>query len=300
MSVTDASKADDELGVTSAAPIPLNQTNEQGTLHEDVNPAVVSLSMFITKATTNDLGVRRWASTASDDLQDSYGTRMSLDLFKGFIDRIEQGVPAPEQLRSKAWDGVIPYLSVAHYKDLNGFGIVGPATRVVIDGNRLKAQGVFDNPKNPSLVDAAYTTVRSDIENKVPDEQRVRISIGFLDLKHAHGQSVFVRKSLDDICPVCSQGTLPDVYLDGQIIHFALTRIPVNKRTDFVAWEERAHNMTTRVEDAASIVGEEEAKKLEELARESVVRSEALVEVSEADTEAVMVKSDMDAYYGGA
>lgn len=288
-------------GDTSAVPdIDANSTDDQSTTHE--SSPLASFSMFIHKATSSE-GIRRWQSTASDTIKDGYGTRMSGELFQSFIDRIESGEQPPEAYRSDAWSGGYPYLGVAHYNDLNGLGIVGPTTKVIIDNNRFKASGVFDNPKNPKLVDAAFNAIRSDINEDRPDGERVRVSIGFLDWKHAHGQMIFTRKSVSDKCPMCKSGQLPDVYLDGQIVHLALTRVPVNDRTSIEAWEERSGEVTTRVQDAASIVGEEIADELEK-ASKGIVVQESLVTLSDAAAEPVAVKSDMaeewSGYYGGA
>jgi cation transport regulator len=302
--------AKSEVGDTDASDSAVADTSPpqiiNGPSQEVRGVGVAQLSMFIHKATLSD-GVRRWAATASDTLTDGYGTHMSVDLFSSFVNAIVNNDPIPEAYVSKAWQGGMPYLGVSHYSDLNGMGIVGPSLKIYVDNKRFKAQGLFENPLNPKLVDAAFRSIRADIDNNVPAENRVRISIGFLDWMHVHGGYTFVRKSLLDICPVCAARSLPDVYLKGQIIHFALTRVPVNDRTNIDAWEERS-TMTTREQDAASIVGEEAAAELESLESEKKVqaRSEAVVTLSDAEEVVAestpVVKSDYEGpnYYGGA
>jgi hypothetical protein len=70
----------------------------------------------------------------------------------------------------------------------------------------------------------------------------------------------------------------PKEYMRGQLIHEAMTRVPVNTRT--LMEVERA--MTTRKEDAESIIGEELAEELEEQAK-LVGKSQALVIKAEDD-----------------
>jgi hypothetical protein len=101
---------------------------------------------------------------------------------------------------------------------------------------------------------------------------------------------------------MCEQGAPEVTYLKGHLLHLALTRVPVNKRTDITPEVEVDKSMTTRKEDAASIVGEEIADELE---RESkmVGKSEAYVEkadeeaieeVKEETVEAEAVKEDVE------
>jgi len=245
--------------------------------------SLVEMSMFITKATQDPkTGERRWAASASNTGLDAYGTRMSVALFNDFVRRINAGELVPEQFRSKAWQGGQPYVSIAHYPDLDGWGIVGRARETYVDGTYLKAKGTFDNPDDPALVEAAYQSVKADIANNVPVEQRVRISIAFLDWQHIHNSSfVFTRHTLDDKCPQCEAGIGGKVFDAGQLVQLALTRVPATKNTS-VELEEQS--MTTQLADAASIVGEELAEELDKRTKgELVTQSEAVIVRSDTD-----------------
>jgi hypothetical protein len=213
----------------------------------------------------------RWMAVASDTDEDSYKQRMSLELFSDFITKAQQDVEAPMEFRSEYWKGGMPYLSVSHYDDFNGMGSAGETVNIYIDGNRLKAKGIcYDTP----LGRAAFKAIKESLDNPNEDN-KVRISIGFLDWKHTHNGVTFERKSIYDICPACRKSKENVVFLRGQLIHLALTRVPVNQRTTIEA--EVTKSMTTRKEDAESIVGAEEAEKLEELSVAMVGKSEALV-----------------------
>lgn len=219
-------------------------------------------------------GERRWKADTSDIDDDSYDDCMSMDLFKSFIERIENKERPPEEFCSEFWSGGMPYVSVSHYPDLNGEAVPGMPEAVYIDGKFFKAKGkMFDNPVGR----AAWDALKKDQEEK--SENPVRVSIAFLDYKHQHKSNgyVFERKGLDDFCPECFKELLKGEYagrkfLDGHLIHLALTRVPVNKRTLM----EVDRSMTTRKEDAESIVGEELADEMEKQAS-LVGKSEALI-----------------------
>jgi len=236
-----------------------------------------TFDMFITKASQDpETGERRWAAVASDDDRDSYGDRMTVELFQDFISRIKRNETAPAVFTSDAWQGGMPYLGLAHYLDLNGEAIVGDPDAIYIDGNRLKAKGVF---RSTPLGEAAFKAIKRDIKEGVPPNKRIRISIAFVDWAHKHGEDgeVFVRESLSDSCPQCVAGKGEKVFLKGQLVHLALTRVPVNERTP-ITLEERS--MVTRKEDALDVLGEEHKDLVEEIDRKSkhgVMRSEAVV-----------------------
>lgn len=220
-------------------------------------------------------GERRWKADTSDIDDDSYDDSMSLDLFKSFISRIESKERPPEEFCSEFWAGGMPYVSVSHYPDLNGEAVPGMPEAVYIDGKFFKAKGLmFDNPVGR----AAWEALKKDQEEK--SENPVRVSIAFLDYKHQHKSNgyIFERKDMDeDFCPECFKELLKGEYagrkfLDGHLIHLALTRVPVNKRTLM----EVDRSMTTRKEDAESIIGEELAEEIEQQAS-LVGKSEALV-----------------------
>lgn len=232
----------------------------------------------------------RWVATASDTVEDSFNDSMTPELFQSFIDRIERNEPAPAEFQSDAWKGGMPYLSVSHYSDLNGSGIPGDPKQVYIDGKYLKSKGTY---RDTPLGRACFKAINNDLYNteKADTQNKVRISIAFLDWKHKHKSNgfVFERKSLDDMCPECLIELIRGensgkFYLDGQLIHLAHTRVPVNKRTDIAPDMEVERAMTTRKDDAASIIGEELAEELDKEAK-VIGKSEALVEMSEDEVE---------------
>lgn len=230
-----------------------------------------------------------WRMVASDTDEDSYKDSMSLELFEDFIARAASGELVPEQFRSEFWSGGTPYLSISHYPDLNGDAVPGIVDAIYIDGNYFKAKGKYNKTK---LGWACFDAVRSDLyDPKRQDaDNKVRVSIAFLDWKHRHKSNdfVFTRNSMDDVCPECMKEMLEFLldgkqsdgkeFLKGHLIHLAHTRVPVNKRTSM----EVEKSMTTQKEDAASIVGEELANELEEKAK-AITKSEALVIKSEEE-----------------
>ena len=251
--------------------------DSEGNWHKKAE--LTEFSLRITKASMDaETGEMRWVAVASDVEDDSYNDRMSFELFEDFIDRINKSELAPEEFRSDFWSGGMPYLSVSHYQDLNGDAVPGMPKEVFIDGKYLKSRGIyFDTPMGR----ACWKSVRKDLlsEQSKSKEDKVRISIAFLDWKHQHKSNgfTFERKSLDDLCPECIVELIKSdyqgkIYLRGQLVHLAHTRVPVNKRTDIM--EERS--MTTRKQDAASIIGDELAEELEEKSK-LVGKSEALV-----------------------
>lgn len=232
-------------------------------------------SFAITKASYDEkTGERRWMATTSDTDFDSKNQRMSIELFNDFIRKAKSGAAVPVEFQSEYFKGGMPYVSVSHYPDFNGEGSVGETKELYTDGNRLKAKGIF---YNTPLGIKAFEAIYKSIHDKEPEP--IRISIGFLDWKHRHGDVMFNRKSLYDVCPICTKTKENVVFLSGQLIHLALTRVPVNQRTIIEAEVEKS--MTTRLEDAESIVGKEEAEKLEKKAHATVEQSEAIVEKSE-------------------
>lgn len=229
-----------------------------------------SFDMYINRVSEDrQSGERRWFATASGVKMDSYEERMSVDLFKDFIRRIEDHEVPPEPFISKAWKGGLPYLSVAHYLDLEGFGIAGHATQVYIDGDVFKAKGVFEDA---DMGRAAYDAVKRDIDQEVPDDERIRISIAFIDYGHEHeGMGHFERRSLDEVCDMCVKAIKGKIYRMGQLVHLAMTRRPAYIETE-IALEERSL-MKTRQDDASSIVGDELAEELEKRQRKLTERS---------------------------
>jgi hypothetical protein len=218
----------------------------------------------------------RWRMTASDTKKDAYDERMTLPLYHSFIENINDKKEIPEAFKSLVtsdyWKGGMPYVSVSHYPDLNGEGVPGLPETVYIDGETFKAKGKFFPTK---LGETCYKALCNDVNT--PADKKIRVSIAFLDLAHQHGDSpVFKRNSLTDICPQCEDGVGEKKYLDGYLVHFAMTRVPVNKRANM----EVEKSMTTRREDAESIIDPELAEELEKKAQ-LVGKSDAVVEFSE-------------------
>lgn len=244
----------------------------------------VEVPLFINRVSIDrQTGERRWYATASGVEKDLYKERMSVELYKDFINRIETREPAPEQFASKSWNGGLPYLGIAHYLDLDGYGIIGPTDQVYIDGKVLKMRGRF---KNSELANKAYDAIREDIKDGTDQNERIRVSIAFIDWSHNHeGVGSFVRESLSQKCPHCEEGVGEKIYMAGQLVHLALTRRPAYLDTDITLEERAMENKSTKKEDAESIVGDELAEKLEK--RESLTQRASLEGVAEG---AIVIK----------
>ena len=220
-------------------------------------------SFYISKASFDkSTQERRWLAVASDTNLDLTQERMSLELFKSFIDKAKNKVKVPDAFASKFWDGGMPYISVSHYLDLDGKYAAGIVDDLYIDGDKLKAKGrFFNNDIGIKVFDSVCKSLYSETGDGY--EQKIRISIGFIDFAHRHGDFLFKRNSLSDLCPECKKGTKNKVYIDGQLVHLAVTRIPCNERTEFgLDLEEKS--MTTRKQDAATIIGDELAEEIEQ------------------------------------
>lgn len=246
------------------------------------------IPLYITKSSLHD-GTMSWSAVNSDTDWDLYGERMSLELYKSMLGKIAREEPPPEPwaelVTSDYWKGGMPYLSIAHYSDGNGKAVPGDVLKLYIDGNQLKAKGTLHNSP---LGKAVWKSLKQDeIEYKSdPDAERIRISIAFLDLAHKHGEDgeVFRRNSLSDNCPLCKRGVGEKIYVDGYLVHLALTRKPVNPRTIMEAEDVMAKKskIVTRRDDAASVLGDETlAEVVAETALES--KSDVLVEMSETE-----------------
>lgn len=241
---------------------------------------LVEVSLTITKASLQPDGSMRWLAVVSDTSPDSTGESTSIPLFQDWIRRATTGqrvdwLPPPR----------MPFLGISHYPDLDGAGEAGVTEKMYIDGDKFKASGIFyDNPIGRALF--AVVKAEADLVRRgeaVP--KPVRISAAWWDIGHSHGAFSFLRKSLTDTCPMCAKGgSIDKVYLMGQPDHFASTRVPIHPRTS-LALTERA--MTTRKEDAATIVGEELAEELESKSQ--------LVGKSETESPAIVVKASRDA-----
>jgi len=260
---------------------------------------LTEFSLLINAATHNKKAdTLRWKASASDVQDDLYEDNMTAELFSDFINRIDKNEAVPEFYQSDYWKGGMPYLSVSHYLDQGGKAVPGPIDKVYVDGNYLKATGEFD--KTP-LGLACYHAICEDLyAEKVENKNPIRISIGFLDWKHRHKDdgTVFDRENSDDYCPKCFLEEMTGKhsskeYLRGQLVHLALTRVPVNERTKM----EVKRSMTTRKEDAASIIGEELTDELEQenLGEPVADKQKALVEMSDTkDKEKEKVVEDVE------
>ena len=220
------------------------------------------ISMVITKAVLDKKsGEMRWSMSASDTGVDSYGDRTTVELFENFVSRIESGQEVPVEFKDaiceEDWCGGLPYVSISHLKSAAGANVPGDVEKVYVDGNVLKAKGVLHND---SLGFAVFQSLLSDLYGESEYDDKIRVSIGFLDLKHSHGDFIFERKSVDDVCEKCLAGEGDKVFLDGQLVHLALTRKPANPRTDMEV--EKMADVKTREEDAESIVGKAQAAML--------------------------------------
>ena len=210
----------------------------------------------------------RWFATASDIDDDSYDDNMTLELYADFLDRIKSKELPPERHRSEFWSGGMPYISVSHYLDLDGEGVPGDIESVFVDGKCLKSKGTF---ANTVLGKSCFDAVLNDLyAEEKSHSDKVRISIAFVDWAHRHKSNGFdfVRESLEDICLECIRELITGKsegkeFLKGHLIHLALTRVPVNERTNM-----EVRSMVTQKEDAASIVGDELAEEINKKAGE--------------------------------
>lgn len=255
--------------------------------------------MAIQKANIDENGEMRWRSVNSDIEKDFCGEQMSLELFADFNKHIQNNESIPEVFRSviceEDWCGGMPYLSIAHYKSGSGkVNVPGEVQSVYVDGVALKSKGTLSNTP---LGQAVFKSLRKDIETKAT-ENKIRVSIGFLDLEHEHigeggVRSTFTRKSLSDKCRLCKTDAGTKIYKKGHLVHLALTRVPANPRTDI----EVTKSMTTKLEDAKSIIQDEDIEKtleLKSLTDEAlVIKAEepAVEPVVEPAVEPVVAKS---------
>lgn len=229
-----------------------------------IDNALQEFSMFISKSSFSD-GQMRWAAINSDTDWDLYGERMSVELYRSMIGKIKVNAPPPEPFKeyvtSDFWQGGMPYLSIAHYPDGNGKAVPGDVRELFIDGKQLKAKGTLLNNR---LGQAVWKSLKRDELNhkNLVDEDRIRISIAFLDLAHKHGEDgkVFKRNSISDTCPECKSGEGQKIYLDGYLVHLALTTVPVNPRTIMEAEDvmARKSKVETKEQDALAVLGDEE------------------------------------------
>lgn len=234
---------------------------------------------------------RRILMVSSDTSPDLYDERMSPELFKDFTDRIAKNDAVPEVFKSAicedgVWCGGMPYISIAHFRaGRDGKNVPGTVESVYVDGNVLKSKAfLHDTPLGRSLFDSLCEDLEK-FKSGTKDHKPVRVSIGFLDLEHKHevqGKSiVFTRTALGQKCTLCEDGVGGKIYTKGYLVHLAATRVPVNQRTEMALEEKSMDEINTKRDDAASIVGEDLAKELEQ---KSIV-DDVLVVKADNDTE---------------
>ena len=279
-------------------------------MDEIVNPnvsktGIVEMSMRISKASYNksEASAMKWTAIDSDIDADLYDEQMSIELYRDFVDRIEKSIPVPEEFLESIcendWCGGMPYLSIAHYKAGTGLcNVPGKVESVFIDGTRLKSKGtLYDNDMGRKV----FNALREDLymKEKSADHLPVRISIGFLDLEHKHlasagGQEfTFIRSNVGQICPLCAQGVGGKIYMKGQLVHLAMTRVPVNPRTEMGLLEKSMDEITTKRDDAKSIIGE----LAEELEEKSIAQDVLVVRADENGTMPETSPSDIAGCY---
>lgn len=223
-----------------------------------------NLDLLIKKS---DAGVYEWEAVASTTDEDNYKDKTSIDLFSKWIGRAAKTEKAEGWLPAASPH---PYLSIAHYPSLGGELAAGTTLWMGVIGDKFVAKGVInDNPVG-----------RAVIENYSPDKN-IKISAGWWDIEHRHGDFVFRRKSMGDVCPLCQNGESKQ-YIDGQLEHFALTSVPVNPNTSFVLEEKSMKKKITRLDDAATIVGDEVASSIDAAYKAAVTRSTADDELDNA------------------
>ncbi len=199
------------------------------------------LPMYITKASIDpETGVRRWAATVSKFAMDVQNDEVTPAFYKYAIGQVEMGKRP------------VPVLCVSHIDKGRPTDdwVVGDTVEMYVDGEQPKAKGEF---RDTPLGRAAFDKIRAELKGNVPHDERVRISMGFYDeltepvaIKSDDGQELTGRR-----------------FLQGWIKHFALTRVPVVPETAISAdMEVKMTKPKTRLEDAASIVGDELAQAL--------------------------------------
>jgi hypothetical protein len=254
--------------------------NKDGEWVKGKSDVFAEFSMSVSKVAfdkaTQERHITLVASDTDPDLADE---KMSKHLFQDFVNRIEQEIPIPEEFRSaiceENWCGGQPYLSISHYKSAGGKNVPGEIRVSYVDGNRFKSKAVLHDTV---LGKAVFKSLNDDLMGKSEFDDRVRVSIGFLDLAHKHGDFLFERKSLTDVCPKCAEGEGNKEYWEGVLVHEAFTRKPMNPRTDV---EVQKMAIMTKKDDAESIVGEEVLKELDLESKSQV-----------ADEELIIIKSD--------
>jgi hypothetical protein len=246
---------------------------------------IKTMQMTVTKASFDkESGERRIRMVASDTSEDYFEERMSVQLFNSFIMHIEEPVPDMWRpvIEEKGWNGGMPYTSISHYPSgTNGANIPADIKSIYVDGDRLKSIAVA---RNNGFGNRLWESLKADIDGTSEYDEKVRVSIGFIDLQHSHGDKVFTRDTLETRCAMCENGVGNKVYLDGILVHLAYTRVPANPNTS--AEVMKMAEINTRKEDAQSIVGElaEELEVNKSMVSDVLVTKDEIVEEEVVDT----------------
>lgn len=254
---------------------------------------IAQFSMSIVKASfEKENQIMRWRSVNSDTDPDLSQEAMSPELFADFVSRIESKSPIPkpfdEVVCEEDWCGGVPYLSISHYRSgPKAKNVPGDVESVYVDGKLLKSTGtLYTTPLGFAVFSALNRDLykkKSDGSPEVPPEERIRISIGFLDLEHKHilddgEEKVFARTDVGQVCELCNSDIGRKIYTKGQLVHLAMTRVPMNPRT--LMEVDKSMDIKTKEDDAKSIVGD----LADELEEESTVEK-ALVVKADGSTE---------------
>jgi len=250
-----------------------------------VKSSFTEFSMRIDRASYDTAtNKRKIKIVASDTDEDKRGDNMSLELFNDFIDRIKRNEAPPEEYKSEYWNGGEPYISLSHYLDGNGKTVPGIINSTYVDKSCLKSNGEFaDTPLGRKCFEVICSELYGENKNR---QDKIRVSIAFLDYMHKHKSNGFVYDRLNSEIPFCSECVAEAmtknwkglIFLKGLLIHEALTRVPVNTRTGLEVEKSMAEEILTRKDDATSIVGEELADEvIKENSGQIVGKSETLV-----------------------
>ena len=155
---------------------------------EEIQP-ISSVDMVIVKASREKAhGTMRLRMVNSDTGEDTFGEKMSVELFEDFVRRSDGNLPVPEPfdavVHEEKWRGGKPYLSIAHYKSDAFDELPGEQEKLYLDGDKLKSVDVLhDNELGNRVWKSVYNDLYEDDKDY---ENPVRVSIGFIDLEHKH------------------------------------------------------------------------------------------------------------------
>lgn len=203
----------------------------------------ITAEMTITKASLGADGIMRWNATVSKFAADRQDDEVTREFYEKAATYVENG------------DYPMPALVISHFDDPRRESIqsgvpaifkAGETTALYIDGNQPKAKGIFlDTPIGKAL----YAAVRKDMTERIPTDQKIRISMAF-------------RPDYDNPEAVEKSDTGVIRYKSGHIRHFAATRVPIIEETNLMVQKSNIARKT-KYEDAASIVGPELAAELD-------------------------------------